>query len=192
MNDAQKFENFGCIKISNFIDPESISIISNYFENKINRGEWKEGYEGRNASTKYFYYADPLIEVLLLKSKDAVEKIVGKKLLPTYSYSRIYQPGEELTPHVDRNSCEITVTVNVANKGENSPIFMKYGSKESGEYILNPGDAVIYKGCEVKHWRNVLKDDQLTVQFMLHYVDENGPNFKFAKDRRPKYGLNTV
>jgi hypothetical protein len=188
MNNSQTFEEKGGVKIENFIDPQTIAVVSRYFENKIRRGDWKEANEGPQAASKYFYYADPLIEVLLESSLEAVQEVVGKELIPTYSYSRIYQPGEKLAPHLDRPACEISVTINVATKGSFSPIYMQYADNDPQEYTLNPGDAVIYKGCEATHWRKTLKNDQLNVQFMLHYVSKNGPYAEYAKDKRPAYG----
>ena len=37
---------------------------------------------------------------------------------------------------------------------------------------LKPGDAVIYKGCDVKHWREPYEGDYHIQTF--HYVDANG------------------
>jgi hypothetical protein len=189
MTDAEHFEKHGCLLVKNFIDEQTVAVVSQYFENKIRRGEWFEISEGDDPTSRFAYYADPLIEVLLQASKEAVEEATGKELLPTYSYSRIYQPGESLRPHVDRPSCEVSVTVNVATKGEFSPVYTQYGQNDPEKHVLNPGDAVVYMGCEVLHWRRPLKDGQLNVQFMLHYVDKNGPNAEFVKDKRQAYGF---
>lgn len=191
MSDANVFETKGCVRINNFIDEQTVVVVSQYLENRIRRGDWVEGNEGPQAASKYFYYADPLIEVLLLASQKAVEEITGKELIPTYSYARIYQPGESLEPHVDRPACEVSVTVNVASKGDISPIYMQYGENDPEKHILNPGDAVVYKGCKAIHWRRPLKNDQLNVQFMLHYVDKHGANAKHAKDKRAHYGMSS-
>jgi hypothetical protein len=188
MTDAEYFEKHGCVLVKNFIDEQTISVISQYFENKILRGEWVES-DTKDPTSRFAYYADPLIEVLLQSSTEAVESAVGKELLPTYSYSRIYQAGERLKPHFDRESCEISVTVNVAAKGEFSPVYTQYGQNDPEKHLLGPGDAVIYMGCDVMHWRQPLKQGQLNVQFMLHYVDRNGPNAKYVKDQRPAYGM---
>lgn len=187
-----EFTEKGYVCVRDFIDTDSIAIVSQYFENKIRRGEWQELDNVKDATTKYYYYADPLVEVMLLRCKVAVETNIGKELLPTYSYSRIYQPGEQLFPHVDRPSCEISVTVNVANKGEKSPIYMQYKNNEPVKFVLNPGDALIYLGRDVMHWRRPLNPDQLTVQFMLHYVDKNGPFVDYAVDKRVMYGTTRV
>jgi len=183
------FEKKGYVQIAGFIDPAMVQIMSQYFENKIRRGDWAEGFDGPETVSRFFCYADPLTEAVLLAAHSEVEKVCGKELIPTYSYSRVYQPGDELKPHVDRPSCEISVTVNIANKGELSPIYMKYGANEAAACTLFPGDAVIYKGCEASHWRDPTLEGQLTVQFMLHYVDKNGPNALFAKDKRKAFGF---
>lgn len=189
MTDSEYFEKHGCVFVKNFIDTQTISVVSQYFENKINRGEWEETFKKGDPTSRYAYYADPLTEVLLQASKETVENLTGKELIPTYSYARIYQPGEKLLPHVDRPSCEISVTVNVATKGDLSPVYTQYGQNDPEKHLLNPGDAVVYMGCDVMHWRQPLQEGQLNVQFMLHYVDKNGQYAGYAKDKRPAYGM---
>ena len=66
---------------------------------------------------------------------------------------------------------------------------MHYKDNEPHSYTLNPGDAVVYKGCEAKHWRNTFKRDQMNVQFMLHYVDAAGPYVDRRFDARPNIGF---
>ena len=190
MNSAEVFEQNGCVRVDGFIDPQTVTIVSQYLENRIRRGEWVEG-KGKQNASKLFCYADPLIEALLLACKSGVESVTGKDLLPTYSCARVYQPGEELKPHLDRPSCEVSVTVNIATKGELSPIYMRYKNNPVEEHFLSPGDAVVYKGCEASHWRKPLTSDQLNVQFMLHYVDKNGYSADYVRDKRPAYGMST-
>lgn len=192
MSSADVFEKNGCVKVNQFIDDATVGIVSQYFENRIRRGEWVEGNEGKLVASKLAFYADPLVEVLLLKCKESVEEATGKELLPTYSFSRVYQPREQLVAHVDRPSCEISVTVNVATKGGVSSFYTQYGDNSPEEHVLSAGDAVIYKGCEAQHWRKPLEQGQLNVQFMLHYVDKNGINASFAKDNRPAYGMGSA
>jgi hypothetical protein len=58
--------------------------------------------------------------------------------------------------------------------------------------ILFPGDMVIYKGCEIDHWRDPLEYDQDTwhLQGFFHYVDVNGPYAEFKYDKRNSVGEN--
>jgi hypothetical protein len=141
-----------------------------------------------NYST-YAKYADPLIETILYNSREAVETITGLSLDPSYAYARVYVEGDELPVHLDRPACEISLTVNMATIGESWPIWMEVLGHEPISVLLEPGDAVVYKGCEVKHWRKKTTDNKLTAQFMLHYVDKNGLNASYKWDKRPSLGL---
>ena len=54
------------------------------------------------------------------------------------------------------------------------------------EIELENGDAVIYKGCDLEHWREPFKGE-VCVQTFLHYsTDKN-----LLRDNRPMIGLNS-
>ena len=106
--------------------------------------------------------------MLLGQLTDKMSKLTKKTLIPTYAYSRIYIKGAELKPHKDRYSCEYSITINIA-KSHNWPIYMNKKSIE-----LEPGDGVLYKGCEIEHSRKIFSGDEY-IQVFLHYVDANGP-----------------
>ena len=50
-------------------------------------------------------YGDPVMETLMDLSNPVIESNVGKKLFPTYSYFRIYDKGDDLKTHTDREAC---------------------------------------------------------------------------------------
>lgn len=184
-----KFQSDGYVKVENLVDAQTISTISKYFENRINRKEWLPDPVNSHAS-RFGKHADPLIEVLLASCQHVIEQHTGLLLEPTYSFSRVYQGEEELTPHTDRPACEISVTVNVAcTMAEPWPIWMQYKDRNPVKCMLNPGDAVIYKGCDVTHWRRPLPKGEINPQFMLHYVSKNGPNLGHRFDGRAALGL---
>ena len=189
----KNFDEVGHVLVKNFLSDDVVHLLSNYLENKIKRGEWcEEPLPGVGIEpTKYKYYADPFVEVLLADSLKKMEGLSGRSLFPTYSYVRVYQPGEVLIPHVDRESCEISATVNVANKGDISKIFARGYDGEALGYDLMPGDGVAYKGCEIEHFREPLKADQILVQIMLHYVDISGKYAKFKYDMRDDVGCSS-
>lgn len=122
-------------------------------------------------SRSYSRYGDPFTETLLLTMKEDLERETGLELLPTYSYLRLYTKGDELLIHTDRKSCEISASLSVGYVGnELWPIFM-----EGRPLYLEAGDMVIYRGCEVPHWRNPL-EGEIQAQIFLHYNDKNGPH----------------
>ena len=115
-----------------------------------------------------------------------VEEVTGKTLYPTYTYARLYVTGNEMAKHIDRPACEYSLTVKLSdNKKGNWPIFI------SGEEVfLDDGDAVLYKGCEVEHWREKCNiQDYKLGQVFLHYVDANGPYRAEKYDRYYDKGI---
>ena len=141
-----------------------------------------------NAFSKY---GDPLMETILLHIKPIMEENTGLKLYPTYSYYRIYRDGDELKNHKDRPACEISSTLCFNYEFQNDykwPIYMNDKKIEQ-----NPGDLVIYKGCELDHRRDklVLNDTSAwQVQGFFHYVDAEGPFADQKWDNRSSIGVN--
>ena len=193
---SREFSATGYVYVERLIDAQTIQTVSHYLANKVARGDWRPEVgptkAGRTEATALFVYADPLVEVLLGATLHAVEEATGLTLLPTYSYARVYQTGEQLPKHIDREACEISVTINIASIGGISPLLVQHKDGQPRELLLNPGDALVYKGCEVEHWREPFSLGQTTVQIMLHYVDANGPYAEYIYDGRGKLGENKL
>ena len=141
----------------------------------------------------YSHYADFAMETLLVKMLPVMAKETGLDLIPTYSYARIYKKGDELKRHKDRPSCETSCTMNLG--GDEWPIYLEPSGDEGKEGVkvdLDPGDMLIYRGCDVEHWREPFEGDNCG-QVFLHYNDINGQFSKNNKyDGRPFLGLPDV
>ena len=150
----------------------------------------------------YSQYANMAMETLMLKCQPDMEKATGLKLYPAYTYARIYKKGDELKRHKDRFSCEISTTMNLG--GDDWPIYLEPNSKLGGViegfgYVskntkgvrvdLKPGDMLVYRGCELEHWREKFKGKEC-VQVFLHYNNRKTPGAKDNMfDKRPHLGL---
>jgi hypothetical protein len=116
------------------------------------------------------------------------EKASGKRLIPTYSYARLYKPGEKLAIHTDRESCEISATLTLGFEGKAWPIYMgDEGGANASKIEMAVGDAVLYRGMDKYHWRKKFKGEW-QAQVFLHYVDADGPHKEWKFDKRQ--GLN--
>lgn len=114
-----------------------------------------------------------VFETLLERVWPTMEQIIGEELIPTYGYARLYSNGDYLKPHTDRPACEVSVTIQLGRSHHYSwPIYM--GGKRID---IAEGDGVIYKGCEIEHWRNVCDgpEEYYSGQVFLHYVRADGP-----------------
>ena len=138
----------------------------------------------------YSHYSDIAMETLLEKLTEPMSKETGLNLIPTYSYARIYKKGDVLKRHKDRYSCEVSMTMNLG--GDPWPIYLEPSGetdKEGVKIDLEPGDALIYRGCEVEHWREAFEGENCG-QVFLHYNDASGENAEKNKyDTRPFLGL---
>ena len=155
------------------------------------------------ASNTYCHYADILMETLLIELLPSMQKITKLDLIPTYTYCRLYKNGDILRRHKDRPSCEISTTLNLG--GDPWPIFIdgtgadsvideykqihKPDAPKGTEVLLEPGDMLVYSGCELEHWREPFQG-QVCGQVFLHYNHRNGTFAEKNKfDKRPLLGI---
>jgi hypothetical protein len=156
------------------------------FENIIGQ------YEGQDdmMPNTYSQYSNIAMETLMLKCQPVMEKITGLKLTPAYTFARIYKKGDVLKRHKDRFSCEISTTMNLG--GDPWAIYLEPSGKEGLKGIkvdLKPGDMLVYRGCELEHWRNKFKGKEC-IQAFLHYNNCKTPGAKEnIFDKRPHLGL---
>ena len=138
----------------------------------------------------YSHYSDIVMETLLQNLQLRMEEETELKLIPTYSYARIYKKGDVLERHKDRYSCEISTTMNLG--GDEWPIYLEPSGekdKEGIKIVMDPGDMLVYKGCDVEHWREEFTGENCG-QVFLHYNDASDPKAEENKyDKRPFLGL---
>jgi len=133
---------------------------------------------------------DPAFDAVLGWITPDVSRLVGLDLVPTYSYTRIYTKGDILQRHSDRAACEISVTVSIAiPKGaESSVIHLKPPNMPETAVEMFEGDACIYAGTEVEHWREPFSEDGY-IQLFLHFIDRHGEHFpELTYDKRKYLG----
>jgi hypothetical protein len=214
---SNNFKKDKFIVIEKAIDPKIANFVYNYFlmKRQVARtmfdakyispfttefGVWND----EQVPNTYSHYADIAMETLLLAVQPVMEKQTGLKLIPTYSYARIYKKGDILHRHKDRFSCEISTTLNLG--GDKWEIFIEKDSNkgkiiEGKGYVsentkgikvdLKPGDMLVYRGNLLEHWREEFKGNDCG-QVFLHY---NNAATKGAKenifDKRKHLGLSS-
>jgi len=167
----------------NFLNDEIRTLLLNYC--KITHRNNKDQFSTSTDVTEgdSCFYADPIMESLLIQKGIEIEKKLGVELLPTYSFWRMYTKYSCLRKHSDRPSCEYSLSVFIGGDQTHEWPFIADGNKIN----INPGDAIFYKGCEVEHWREEFLGDY-QAQLFLHYVNKNGPYANFVLDERMMLG----
>lgn len=131
-----------------------------------------------------------------------IEELIKGPLYETYFFDRFYFTGQDLKIHVDRPACEISLTMHISS----NPGVIEWPLKIEGKngkvatIVMEPGDAVLYMGCDRPHWRKPMpsfysktqllkrkifrqEDDSWFHQIFFHYVLANGYRAHFAYDK---------
>ena len=201
------FEEFGCLVIRNLWNPEQLYRPVPLARGQINYwGKMLDQYnlieEEYQVNGSLATYTHPQYREIHSGIRKKLESVIGRELYNTYYYDRFYFAGQELTKHADRDACEISVSVHISsNIDECWPFKIKTVSGEEQSLCLNPGDGLIYKGCERPHWRDPLQsrykrkrdrlknwitrkqDDTYYHQVFFHYVLADGYRANCANDR---------
>jgi hypothetical protein len=171
-------QNNNYIVLRNFIPATQAEELSVIFEADAKLKGFSGDRQSPNSHSRYNYRH--FVHLLCSKTKELSDVYQGK-LLPTYSYARIYLDGGTLVPHTDRKACEVSVTL-CLQKNINWPIFIRKPDGSVVSFELEPGDALMYRGCVAEHWRDAYTGSKHT-QVFLHYVDLEGPNMQHYFDR---------
>ena len=182
------FEDIVAYKIINLIDTSSLNIYSAYFHSVAWQDESKFDIPPSSidfgSATTYSVSNDVLTLAMLDVYTPLVRQVMNRDILPSYTYTRVYEKGTQLLSHRDRASCEISMTVNLYQEGtEPEPFYvsnkpLEESTDEDITKILSyPGDAIIFKGQEFVdghyHWRDPTKSKQ-HLQGFLHWVYADG------------------
>lgn len=179
------FNDKGYKYVPEFLDKNICSNLSKYLQELVNN---KQTYKDPQCTLSESSYSTDVFDQLLENVLPRVEEVTGKSLYPTYAFSRLYAPNDELKVHRDRESCEYSVTITLGYSGNKWAIYMSPSEdKQNASKIeMNIGDAVVYKGRDVWHWREKYTEGQWQAQIFLHYVDANGPYKEWKYDKRNK------
>lgn len=182
MNTVELFNTHGYVYLEGFLDIQNCAQLTDELKKLVVE---QKTVKDTQCPLSEAVHGAPCFDSLLEQLQPYVEQASGKKLYPTYSYARLYAPGDVLENHRDRPSCEISVTLTLGFEGKQWPIYMgDHEDKSDGsEILMEVGDAVLYKGTEKWHWREKF-EGVWQAQVFLHYVDQNGPYAEHKYDKR--------
>ena len=129
-----------------------------------------------------------------------VSGIVGRELLPTYDYFRIYRQGDVCRVHSDRFSCEHSLSLTLGYSDErvwdleverrrvdpSAQVDEDFGAEDFAAIGMEVGDAVIYEGVHHRHGRTAPNPNAWSAHLFLHWVDRDGPYRDHAFDGQVK------
>jgi hypothetical protein len=212
MNSTDFFKNNSYVVIKNFL-PETLTNLYYAYTKKrclfldekmgphLHKSyvETIDGFRGDKdcGYSSYNFYADALTETICEGTLTELQTHTGIELVPTYGFLRMYQKGDTLPYHIDRKSCEISTSIcighDISNVDKNVypnynwPIFLENKKGQKITISLNTGDMLIYKGCDLFHWRDAFLGNN-HVQCFLHYNEKTSLENNIF-DNRKSLGL---
>lgn len=155
--------------VPEFITKDEARDLAKQFKEHTEKFGLQGDIQAPNSSTMYDFM--PFVRLLVEKVPEATA-LLGEKVLPTYTYARVYRSDSVLERHRDRPACEISFTVNL-DKDTDWPIWFQRPDGSEASVELASGDAVLYLGCQADHWRNRFEGQEYT-QLFMHYVRSYG------------------
>lgn len=191
-NARQKFElNGGYAEVPEMVSDDILRILKS-INTMIDVNEYLTKEKGEFIKDAKGKHGLQISELLLLYFQSHFSAIVGKNLVPTYSFTRTYMKGSDLKRHSDRPACQYSMTLNIGGSSDDPwPFFCKSKIKDvpTSKIINSMYVPIIYMGMKVSHWREALEKDHSTHIF-LHYVDGDDPEYKqYWYDKRKFVGL---
>lgn len=170
MNAAEVFKKSSYVIIRNLIDVSEASRLYKYALQNIDKGNMKDDQAPGSPS----FYQDKEMVILHQKLLPTLEEFLKLKLYPTFCYYRTYRTGAILRAHKDRKACEISISLNLGQKGKPWDLWLLDYEENAHNITLSPGDGLIYRGCQLTHWRGKLVDTDYVSQVFFFFVDPHG------------------
>lgn len=175
LEDRASFAAKGYAVVNDALHPYDVAAIRRYLRNGIRTGSITFG--DRQVPSRYHAHNDPLLRVHQKRLIPLVASIVGVPVKPSYVYLSAYTEGSMLHRHLDRPQCEYSLTISVDYTPEPTleaawPIRLALQDAELIVY-QSLGDALLFTGRRLTHFREPLPPGHISTSLLLHYVDSN-------------------
>ena len=167
--------------VNNVLHEDLLYLLQKYYKETIENNTWSLG---DRQSKRYKSHNEPMSRFIHYEILPLIEKIVGGKLYPTYTYLSAYVKGSDLPAHTDRPDCEYTVSFIIDKpKDSNWNIYvhkLKQPIKHQGRSLITPpkeeceavdcdvGGLMLFQGIDHIHYREKSEYDYYNI-LLLHY-----------------------
>ncbi|MFI6417308.1 sulfotransferase [Streptomyces sp. NPDC050842] len=173
---AEEFARSDVCGMGRLVRPGHREALLDYYERLIATGSWPLG--DAQVQGRYGWYNESLSRFFHHQFRGLVGRLAGRPVRPSYSYVSAYRAGAVLDRHVDREQCEYTVSLLLGESGPGIaggwPLLLDT-TQGSLSLIQRPGEAVLFAGTRVPHWRPPLPDGSTHTSLLFHYVPAEFP-----------------
>lgn len=169
------FEREGFAMLDGLLPADEVAELGRYYQSLAEEGFLQ--LDDDRGSRRHVAHSHPVADFWHRQLNERVSHLVGRATKPSYSFVSLYLEGGELKWHVDRPPCEYTITLLIdyapLDEAGSSPWALKLRARDGStrEIHQRVGDALIFKGRELKHSREVLPERHRSASLLFHFVD---------------------
>ena len=187
------YEGAGYAHLQSLLPPEVAEALLNHFWRGLKEGTMPFSFEQYERITKpalELHNSDSAaVTTFLWGLTPIVSQLANCDLLPTFAFFRLYQNGDKLRVHTDREACEHSISLTLGysdgevwafdvGQNEASPDAddaEDFGGEPFSSIAMQAGDAVLYKGRVRGHGRLTPNPNKWSAHLFLNWVDRTGP-----------------
>ncbi|HKQ79954.1 MAG TPA: sulfotransferase [Blastocatellia bacterium] len=166
-----QFAARGYCELPSALHPAHAASLGRYYGALINCGQWSLGDE--QVRFRHGWHNEPVCRYFHYQLTGLVSRVANEPVKPSYAYTSAYQEGARLKPHVDRKQCVFTLSLFVEHSdtpsAERWPLWFH---AHDGKVAVTQasGDAVLFRGCDLPHWRDRPPKGAASTTLLFHYV----------------------
>lgn len=171
------FEREGFTVLENLLPGDHVEELGRYFQALAAQG-FLSCSEDRG-SRRYIAHNHPVANFWHDQLNERVSQLAGRPTKRSYSFASLYLAGGDLFWHTDRPPCEYTVTLLLdyapLDADRRSPWALKVKGRDGTIHTLHQriGEALLFKGRELRHGRAMLPDGHRSASLLFHFVNED-------------------
>ena len=172
-----QFEREGFSVLENLLPAEHVEELGRYFHALAAEGFLSSSAD--RGSLRFISHNHPVANFWHDQLNERVSQLVGRRTKPSYSFASLYIAGGDLFWHTDRPPCEYTITLLLdytpLDAAGRSPWALKVKARDGTVHSLHQrvGEALIFRGRELPHGREVLPEGHRSASLLFHFVNED-------------------
>ncbi len=164
-----------CLVIRNAVSPLFVAALRRHFR-ALRRAGYLEPDDRHVVHRRDGFYCEFTSLYVQDQLGRYLNRLLPKPVKPSYTFFFRYHSSAALSPHRDRPQCRWNLSFAVDGEPDVGregawPIHFKTEEGETRSAHLGLGDAVLYSGTDVVHWREALLEGRTASLCFLHYVD---------------------
>ena len=153
------------------LNPVFTAGVAAYYRAMLDSGSWPLG-DGQ-VRRRHGWHNERLARFLHDQLVDVASRVARRPLKPSYSYTSAYRGGASLDAHMDREQCDYTMSLMVDESslvaaGSWALWFHAPAGRQS--VSMSVSDAVLFRGCELPHWRAEASGNHQQINLLFHFV----------------------